>query len=127
MREILFRGKSVVHGEWLQGDLSHWVGRDEIETFIRPIDVEAGTLVYPASVGQYTGKEDKYGTLIYEGDIIKFDLFPGAQCIGVVEWSEKDCMFFMRIGERNGTSVYSSGQVIGNIHDNPELFEEAET
>ena len=124
MREILFRGKSVVQGEWVCGNLLMTHGEPYIAPLTSDIGDVHGWRVDPETVDQCTGKNDKDGTWIFEGDIMKFELFPGASCIGVVKWSEKDCAFFTQISKRNGTGVYSSGKIIGNIHDNPELMED---
>lgn len=78
MREILFRGKRLDNGEWVEGDFIHtatypkraWITECKIvfDGQIRDIGIRE---VDPATVGQYIGLEDKKGTKIFKGDIVK--------------------------------------------------------
>lgn len=76
---------------------------------------------------QYTGLTDKDGKEIYEGDIV-LDYYDGDDAF-IVEW-DKDTASFILTGTDNIASVsfdnfYSDKdlEVIGNIHENPELLE----
>ena len=124
MREILFRGKRKVSGEWVQGFL--FVSRKG-EYKIKWYDPHYGSAktseVFPETVGQFTGLTDQNGTKIFEGDIV--DILTENEEIGVVEWDDGGfivsadgfCVDFHT--NINGTDL----EVIGNIHDNPELLE----
>ena len=133
MREILFRGKRVDNGEWIQGDIVqfpvHGVVRIvEQEPSYKDAEVDSDT------VGQYTGLTDKNGKKIFEGDIIHLEysqVFFGGEYFGeyTAEVSYKEGCFITD-GMNNGDEIETplSGfdndevEIIGNIHDNPELL-----
>lgn len=71
---------------------------------------------------QYTGKKDKRGEEIYEGDIIT-NLYGD---IGVIVWKEKITSFVCSLNLVSFNSVnWDKCVIIGNIHDNPDLLEVA--
>lgn len=89
MREILFRGKRLDNGEWVEGNL--FVSDTDGSTYIlagsRRVTIEWE--VDPGTVGQYTGLKDKHGKRIFEGDILGSwydDLYPDDVAIEVVQW-----------------------------------------
>ena len=145
MREILFRGK-MDNGEWVYGSfcmdaLEQFNGLCGIDGFIRLYDKGKGNMqtyeVDRETVGQYTGLMDKNGKRIFEGDIVAQNWYdydePRDDSFGKVVFCEYDCSFsvmdvnkdgFMPLG-RCG-SYHWEVEVIGNIHDNPELLKGGE-
>ena len=139
MREILFRGKRIDNGEWIEGCLLNVTLGGKTarlifgDNFIRAKnDVKAlsHAMVDPETVGQFTGLTDKNGKKIFEGDIVtaKDEIWGSPFCYsitGKIVYDEasffiepKDVMETQYIF--NECAVY---EVIGNIHDNPELLE----
>ncbi|MBQ2299462.1 MAG: hypothetical protein II278_08835 [Bacteroidaceae bacterium] len=132
MREILFRGKRTASGEWVEGGFH---SRFE-KAFIIGISVLLridGTEVIPETVGQYTGLTDKNGKKIFEGDIVDASAawWDAAGPAGhdspiiLVEWNDGLCGFEPFANYDCDCGVYISSsecEIIGNIHDNPELL-----
>jgi hypothetical protein len=77
-------------------------------------------------VMQYTGLKDRNGREVYEGDIIDFtecDPLPdGSWLRTVVRWNDKDCQFDYGPVSFWIGHVSNDGEVIGNIHEHPELL-----
>lgn len=119
MREILFRGKHTSSGKWI---ISPSI-RQEADGSVYLLVKRTWYQVDSEAVGQYTGLTDKNGTKIFEGDIIKSP----DNVICKVEWQPISASWQMS----NKTSHYlfymrclDMFEVIGNIHDNPELLKE---
>lgn len=134
MREILFRGKTKHGGEWVYGGVCCSAGNTIIVSFSeRILTTIEGKRVLPETVGQYTGLTDKNGKKIFEGDIVKAqdDIYGSVYCDGIVGAVIFDeTAFFIETPNVidtvylfNECAVY---EVIGNIHDNPELLEGGE-
>lgn len=130
MREILFRGKQIDNGEWSEGHYhyANWYLPPSMEIvdvthYILPIGHGDAHKVDPSTVGQFTGLTDKNGKKIFEGDICK-----GAWGT-IFQVVYDDCYLGFRAKEKSGLSncidYYGLDriEVIGNIHDNPELLE----
>lgn len=119
MREILFRGKRVDNGTWAYGDLLHCDDEREINSESHG---ENGGYIIPETVGQYTGLTDKNGTRIFEGDIV--DIIPEDES-SVIKWDDDSARFvIINSCERDFDNYWGHElEIIGNIHDNPELLE----
>lgn len=134
MREIKFRGKCIDTGEWVygdllqDGDLSFVVG--SLKEFMdTPVNE---CLVNPDTVGQYTGLKDRNGKEVYENDILRvYDRKTYFNII--VSWSKEAVAFMACYCDKNQSplswfsNLLPNGyeiEVLGNIHDNPELLEE---
>ena len=118
MREILFRGKRMDNGELVFGDLIR-------EPWGYCIQVVTGSgngysrkkyAITEETVGQYTGLKDKNGKRIFEGDILSIwndrnDVVVYEDGAFIMEDTEIPMRFAIKF------------EVIGNIHDNPELLE----
>lgn len=137
MREILFRGKRSVNGEWVEGYYAAepytkntyncgYILENEKDLFAKKT-----WLVDSRTVGQYTGLTDKNGRKIFEGDCFK------TYCAGlpvykhIVGYYPEHFAFMARCIEMNTVHYLSDYrpsaiEVIGNIHDNPELLEVTE-
>ena len=123
MREILFRGKTR-KGKWVMGALSHL----NEPCFIRDETANGDEiLVYPITIGQYTGLKDKNGIKIFEGDVLRYDP-DHRDCIrfDVVvadEWNCGCCNGVFGFSTKNGwidLQTHEDCEVISNIYDNPE-------
>ena len=135
MREILFRGKSVLNGEWLFGN---FLKTDDGVFVIQNFDPFGGLAKYEVdhnAVCQYTGLTDKNGRKIFEGDIVKIndDI---KEAFGISDGAVVYRGGSFIIGNSSGSGTLNSlfaitdinyvfrGEVIGNIFDNPELIGE---
>ena len=144
MREILFRTKAInrdkgefrtkyKNGDWVYGLISRPY-KDMFPTLPMEFRNENGVdgiEVDYKTVGQFTGLTDKNGKKIFEGDIVKFHTetyTSESDTIGKIEYfngtfgiSYKNGKHFL---EFINMSMYVRWyEVIGNIHDNPELLE----
>ena len=142
MREILFRGKRVDNGKWITGYYFHYETCHE--HFIitdMSYDMPDMEQVIPETVGEYTGLKDKNGKKIFEGDIVKLtDKSFNYEWKAVVEFGNPNGDYtwgwqLKPIGKAKNVStdilcwveMEETGafcEVIGNIHDNPELLQE---
>ena len=120
-REILFRGKRVKDGKWVEGLLTKDIkGHIRIQYNPRYFSV----VVNPESVGQFTGMTDKNGTKIFEGDIVK-EQYKAYERIYNVFWDEDYFVFRAKSKDYSyhlDEIIPSHCEVIGNVFENKELL-----
>ena len=144
MREILFRGKRKDNGEWVEGfyyvrQAMHGkllLGEPEhvITTGVLKIYGAYGEReqlsqveVIPETVGQFTGMTAESGVKIFEGDILEHPNKAVSVDRYVVKWDDVLGAWNAKWTEGAG-GVYIGVasllmELVGNIHDNPELLE----
>ncbi len=141
MREILYRGLHRRKGEKVRLDgtpvESKWVyggycQYNEERGIIYQTEPDFHKYpVYADTVGQYTGLTDKNGVKIFEGDVVRecyknCDIEEFRYNIGKVFYCEKNARFLLTSQRFPDCyahmSIYREYEVIGNIHDNPELL-----
>lgn len=125
MREILFRGKILGLTDWAYG---YYAKSGENHFILLDTDNEDNySIVDPETVGQFTGLCDKNGNKIFEGDIVSSN--KRKTWIGMGEvWFGNGAFW---CGEREWAKLLrvvcledEQAEVIGTIHDNPELLED---
>lgn len=126
-REIIFRGKDVETGEWVEG---YYV------LFPTPCIYNPKTgewhKAHPETVGQYTGLKDVNDKAIFEGDILSNK---NGDVLHLVSFIEEDARFagiLPGLKDTNGRPLDSGlhqwwitkygKKVIGNVIDNPEML-----
>ena len=135
MREILFRGKRVHDGEWVEGlpfgSIYGGFSNGAI-CAIRQTVEKYGDIyeVTPETVGEYTGLKDQNGKRIFEGDIIAPAVLSNTPpCEVMFDVGEGQFVVKDACGDYHG-ALANFGRifdnrytVVGNKWDNPELLE----
>jgi uncharacterized phage protein (TIGR01671 family) len=136
MRDIEFRGKDEKNGKWVFG---HGFVIDN-GTAGFPVAVYSDERfnwyrVIPETAGQYTDLKDKNGIKIFEGDIVKYndgDVYEIVYSTNIHGNSAYIGSYMLKDKKGHTQLIcwamrpYQFAEVIGNIHDNPELLEEKE-
>ena len=129
-RQIKFRGKSIYNNEWVYGNLRIFGER----AYISAIDSHAQSEVHLSTISQFTGLTDSNGKEIYEGNILKVtqirpkDSAPIDRGVCVVKfcpwygWSLGTDKIRYEIAAKTPLGPIDRIDIIGNIHDNPELI-----
>ena len=131
MREIKFRAKCKLKGKWMYGSYRLSGGKHYINS----------TEIHRETLGQYTGFKDRNEVEIYEGDIVDMHYFfanayapdygvfedesniigmVGINSIGTYTETEDDEHYWLNYLQEPEEEL----EVLGNIHDNPNLYKE---
>lgn len=147
MREILFRGKRTDNCEWAYGAPTKDNHGEMVmvkSTFeCDEYNCRGANCLYvdENTVGQYTGLKDKNDKMIFEGDIVKnewcfikgnsivrfgkyksLDSSNDNQCGHLGFYLEHVSDFNKRIVRKDIMYFANKCEIVGNIHDNPELL-----
>lgn len=146
----LFKAKRIDNGKWVQGVPFEIEGKTVIlikdnENLLRVHYLEENMWtaeiyaieVDSSTICQYTGLKDKNGKLIWENDVVKFDVYYygklESSTISQIKWCNDLCALSLVVNGRGtrGTlghlmDLNKEIEVIGNIFDNPELVENKE-
>ncbi len=114
MREIKFRAWDTIDKKMI------YDANSDIKVYLNGSISMKGSWVDPEIfVLQYTGFKDKNGKEIYEGDILRKQLYhngkKNGEQISLIKWADK--IMFHGYPLPQGEI-----EVIGNIYENPELF-----
>ena len=138
MREILFRGKLTDNGEWVEGYYVHlydYKGNESHRIYTGYSETDYGDFypdwfeVDPETVVQFTGLYDNNGKRIFDGDVVSLacgiyrnkgivKYFEARTRYGLID-KKYELFSFLNNLCINQYSI----NIIGNIHDNPELLE----
>jgi len=143
-RQIKFRGKDLETGKWLYGDLLQY-NEGGVAIGIHGTFIDDGyhfneywdrcPIVDDETVGQFTGLYDRTGKEVYEGDVVFWIAYDmrgrGKGEQGAIIW-DKHTMSWAIMRDKltsDGRPCIISRpfdkkhlEVVGNIHDNPELM-----
>lgn len=142
LREIIFHGKRKDNGEWVEGCLCVFDDYADISYRDQEYSEIINTVeVIPETVGQDTGLKDKNGKTIFEGDIVLFGETPlvvywNGEAFGWCAKAEQhpfrrfpscrdwDYIDLGWIAAEAPCTGEITTEIIGNIHDNPEILKE---
>ena len=146
MREILFRGKRCDNGEWVQGYYiradHHWHNHGIHKDWITlGASANGGWFalhnkyaVKAETIGQFTGLTDNNGKKIFEGDVVRVlgnqqvDDWKNVDYVALIAFLDGGFCAIDGTVKEHGFRRYAlarmdfSLEIIGNIHDNPELL-----
>ena len=148
MREILFRaktepnckdvitGKIIKNPKWIYGYIDLGYMHDCQSAIISDTKGNKAYRCQYETIGQYIGQPCKNGQRIFEGDIGRYKQTDGAKrdgepiiCTGKVMYNAKTASYAVEGKDEKGVKYFdyfpiNDFEIIGNIHDNPELLKE---
>lgn len=122
MRTIKFRGQDISDGAWVYGSLVY-SDENDVAIYFQRGNRLVKVYVNTETIGQFTNLYDKNKKEIYEGDILKVQ---GTQERIEVRFV-RGVFAFLWNGDLDdeapiNTPTQEWAEVIGNIHDNPEVL-----
>lgn len=134
MREILFRGKRLDNGEWVEGESILINNKYTLIAKVGRLSVEDGILngiynsvmyaVDPSTVGQYTGQDDIFCKKIFEGDLCLCDRHINDafdKKVFEIVYDPVRGFYGENFNEINADE-FCMCEIVGNVYDNPELL-----
>lgn len=140
-RAVLYRGKYRSDYGWQYGHYYNncdcGVNMDIIINHDEFTGTGAEFQIDKKFLGQSTGLKDKHGKIIFEDDILQYTEHKGylfGTCKMLVCWNDENAGFGYKADSMHGffmsfwnhdelkRDVLDHCEIIGNIHDNPELF-----
>lgn len=135
MREILFRGKRLDNGEWIEGNLIRYRNGEAAIIELAGLRLRS---VNPDTVVQFTGLTDKNGKKIFEGEVLDMSILRTDHSLNAVSMEYGAFGFYPLHPEeeaeedRRWRSFWRDDEqemwdeeyftVVGNIYDNPEML-----
>lgn len=126
-REILFRGLTLKDNEMVYGDIRKFGNCYVIKTPFEQIGI-----IRQETLSQYTGKKDKNGNKIFEGDVVRYSFIDEESGESkseefLVQWEEEYAGFYLSSNKFQGEDTLFGTEnlfeVVGNIFENPEFAE----
>ena len=116
------------YGHYCKVEGKHYIILDDAELF--PSNFDDGKMIYgfirvfPKTVGQYIGRKDEKGVEIYQHDKVRLFFYDGSYEDGIIQYNCKTSRYEFQTEDGNYSFDDSTPcEVIGNIHQNPELKE----
>ena len=137
-REIKFRGKRKDNNEWIYGFVWKCIDPCKEETIYKGTFIQTGVNIdkwheiYPESLGEFMGLEDKNDKEIYEGDIVDYSCAeycdPEISCTPHIIDSGRGEIYYLKTGYEIKNAEFPPDcyelEIIGNIYENPNLLED---
>ena len=139
-REILFKGKRIFDGEWIEGTVLNIKGEENPRIATSCLIGEQGEPLIvaayeidPETLCQYTGLTDKNDKRIWENDIVQHVQRRAQRGVNLrVSWHTFKASWVLSKKGWMYNHFFEEGvepedvEVIGNFFDNPELLEDSD-